>query len=63
MFTSIKRPRIAAALAGAGLLALPDALLARDQAPAIEEIIVTAQRREQSLQDVSMSLLNSRSTL
>ena len=56
MFTSIKRPRIAAALASAGLLALPDAPVARDQAPAIEEIIVTAQRREQSLQDVSMSL-------
>ena len=57
MFTWIKRSRIAAALAGAGaLLALPGELVARDQASTIEEIIVTAQHREQSLQDVSMSL-------
>ena len=56
MFTSIKRSRIAAALASAGLLALPGEPAARDQGSTIEEIVVTAQHREQSLQDVAMSL-------
>ena len=40
----------------AALLALAPAALAEDGAPTIEEIIVTAQKREQSLQDVPISL-------
>ena len=59
MFTQVQRQRIVTtiALAAAGITAgLPVTSLAQEQNLQIEEIVVTAQKREQSLQDVSMSL-------
>lgn len=59
MFKQIQRHHVskAIALAAAGIAAcFPAAGLAQEQEFAIEEIVVTAQKREQSLQDVSMSL-------
>lgn len=40
----------------AGLLALPQATLAQDASGALEEIVVTANKREQNLQDVSTAI-------
>jgi outer membrane receptor protein involved in Fe transport len=59
MFKQIQRHRIstAIALAAAGIaVSFPATGLAQEQEFVIEEIVVTAQKREQSLQDVSMSL-------
>lgn len=44
------------ALVALTLLAVPTTLMAQDQGGQLEEITVTAQRREQSLQDVGMSI-------
>ncbi|MCY4428527.1 MAG: TonB-dependent receptor [Halieaceae bacterium] len=48
--------RVAAALLGCSLLGLTGAGWAQDGALALEEVIVTAQKREQSLQDVPISV-------
>ena len=59
MFTRIQRHRIVStiALMAIGIVTgLPVTSFAQERGLQIEEIIVTAQKREQSLQDVSMSL-------
>jgi len=59
MFKQIQYHRISAtvALAAAGIaVSLPGTSLAQEQSAAIEEIIVTAQKREQGLQSVPISV-------
>ncbi|MDO7634899.1 MAG: TonB-dependent receptor plug domain-containing protein, partial [Porticoccaceae bacterium] len=47
---------ICAALAGAGAIAINPIILAQSANVALEEILVTAQRREQNLQDVPIAV-------
>lgn len=55
--TRVSESRVAMrTLAALALLPLPTALMAQNQGGQLEEITVTAQRREQSLQDVGVSV-------